>query len=99
MALLGTPLQTLASIPPATRALALLLVVLSSAYQYLRYVDPSQNPASAFPYLVLVPGSSLWYPWTIITSSFVEVTIIEVRSWFTHLLCLAHYERRSLSFR
>ena len=36
------------------------------------------------PYLVLVPGSSLFYPWTFLTSAFVESTVIEVSLSLIH---------------
>lgn len=31
-----------------------------------------------FPYLVVIPGSVLWYPWTLLTSMFVETHVIEL---------------------
>jgi hypothetical protein len=35
----------------------------------------------AFPWMILVPGSVLWYPWTLLTSAFVETNLIEVSHW------------------
>lgn len=32
----------------------------------------------AAPYMVVVPGSALFQPWTLVTSVFVETTIFEV---------------------
>jgi len=36
------------------------------------------SPANDFPFLVLVPGTWIWYPWTLVTSSLVEINIIQL---------------------
>ena len=69
------PLQLVSSIPPATRAITAATVLFSLLYYFLRW---SSDEAFSAPYLVLVPGSCLFYPWTFLTSAFVESTIIEV---------------------
>lgn len=75
MAILSsTPLQLVASIPPVTRAFTAATVVTSLLYYWLYWTS-----GDALPYLVLVPGSSLFYPWTFVTSALVETTIFEVR--------------------
>ncbi|KAI0654240.1 DUF1751-domain-containing protein [Cubamyces menziesii] len=76
MAILSSaPLQFVASIPPATRAITAATVVLSFLYYFLRFTG-SNTPALSW--LVLIPGSSIFYPWTLLTSAFVESTIIEL---------------------
>ncbi len=72
------PLHFVASIPPATRAITAATVVFSLLYYFLLWTGDEKFSA---PYLVLVPGSSLFYPWTFLTSAFVETTIIEVSLW------------------
>ena len=74
MALLNSPLQFVASIPPAARAFTILLVVSSVLRNILALYSPG-----AQAYFDLVPGMILWHPWTLVTSSFVEVTVLEVR--------------------
>ncbi|KAI0778363.1 DUF1751-domain-containing protein [Trametes elegans] len=76
MAVLSSaPLQFVASIPPATRVITAATVVLSLLYYFLRW---SGTEPAAMPWLVLIPGSSIFYPWTFSTSAFVESTIIEL---------------------
>ncbi|KAI0719965.1 eukaryotic integral membrane protein [Cerioporus squamosus] len=69
------PLHFISSIPPATRAITAATVVFSLLYYFLLWTGDEKFSA---PYLVLVPGSSLFYPWTFLTSAFVETTIIEL---------------------
>ncbi|PIL31764.1 hypothetical protein GSI_06468 [Ganoderma sinense ZZ0214-1] len=69
------PLQYVASIPPATRAFTAATVVFSLLYYFLLWTGDATFSA---PYLVLIPGSSLFYPWTFLTSAFVESSIIEL---------------------
>ena len=79
MAVLSTaPLQFVASIPPVTRAFTALTVVSSLLYYALWWTGGDDFSA---PYLVLVPGSSAFYPWTFVTSALVETTVFEVRSY------------------
>jgi len=74
MAILSTPLQYLTSIPPVTRGFTLATIAASSLYLWIWWT----TEAAYIPYLTLVPGSSLFYPWTFITSALVEVTILEL---------------------
>ena len=69
------PLHFISSIPPATRGITAATVFLSLLYYFLEWTGDERFSA---PYLVLVPGSSLFYPWTFLMSAFVETTIIEV---------------------
>lgn len=78
MAILSSaPLQFVASIPLATRVITAATIVLSLFYYFLRW---SGTQVTALPWLVLLPGSSIFYPWTFLTSAFVESTVLEVRA-------------------
>lgn len=70
-----SPAQFIAAIPPATRAFTAATVGLSLLYYVLAWTG---GEAFAAPYLVLIPGSSIFYPWTFLTSGLVETTIVEV---------------------
>lgn len=76
------------SAPPLTRAVTLTLFLLSAAVFYLRYSVYLGASASSgdgetqvdiqniyVPYIVLVPNFFLKFPWTLMTSSFVEHNI------------------------
>ncbi|CDO72958.1 hypothetical protein BN946_scf185007.g12 [Trametes cinnabarina] len=76
MAILSSaPLQFVASIPPATRAITGATVAVSLLYYFLVFTG---SDVASLPWLVLIPGSSIFYPWTFLTSAFVESTIIEL---------------------
>ncbi|KZT75022.1 DUF1751-domain-containing protein [Daedalea quercina L-15889] len=66
------PAQFVAAIPPATRAYTAATVFFSVLYYILSWSGYSA------PFLVLIPGSSIFYPWTFLTSAFVETTFIEL---------------------
>lgn len=76
-------LPFLQTVPWGTRILTALLVV-SSLLQYSlaavvrrnSAVDPSYG--HELPWLVLIPKTSWKFPWTLLTSGFVELNIIEV---------------------
>ncbi|EGN93153.1 hypothetical protein SERLA73DRAFT_190033 [Serpula lacrymans var. lacrymans S7.3] len=74
MAILSTPLQYLSSIPPVTRAFTAATICVSSLYFWIQWTGDTIY----VPYLTLVPGSSLFYPWTFATSALVEVSFIEL---------------------
>jgi hypothetical protein len=76
MAILSTPLQYITATPPVTRAFTALTLVFSVLYMTLAWQGHSA------PYLVLVPGHSIFYPWTFVTSALVETNPIEVRTFF-----------------
>ena len=69
------PVQFISSIPPATRAFTAATIVFTALYYFLLFTG---NASSTAPYLLLVPGSSLFYPWVFLTSAFIETSIIEV---------------------
>ena len=71
----AAPLQLIVSIPPVTRAFTALTIVFSLLYFWLWWTSGSDF---SVPWLVLEPGSSIFYPWTFVTSAFVETTVIEV---------------------
>jgi len=86
-----SPIQLIASIPPATRFFTTATVLLSLLFLYLQWKNEATYP---LPYLALVPGSSLFYPWTFFTSVFVETSIYELV--FTLIVippCLRYLER------
>ncbi|KAJ6575300.1 eukaryotic integral membrane protein-domain-containing protein [Mycena capillaripes] len=73
MAVLPSPLTFIASIPPVTRGFTAATIVVSLFYVWLNWNGPT-----ATPYLTVVPGSSLFYPWTFVTSVLVETSIFEL---------------------
>lgn len=79
-ALLSSPLQIIASTPPATRGFTVALVALSLANWYLQFSPTSSlTQPRDLPYLVVSLSDVLYYPWTIITAGFVEQWLPEVR--------------------
>ncbi|PLB50204.1 putative rhomboid family protein [Aspergillus steynii IBT 23096] len=71
------------NIPPATRVCLISLLTLSLLYNIARWrqIDttggtPSVTPI--IPYLTLVPSLVIFYPWTLLTATFVEQNIFTV---------------------
>lgn len=71
------------NIPPATRICLVSLLTLSLLYNIARWrqIDttggtPTTSPL--VPYLTLVPSFFFYYPWTIVTATFVEQNIFTV---------------------
>ncbi|KAF2724175.1 DUF1751-domain-containing protein [Polychaeton citri CBS 116435] len=74
------------NLPPLTRALLLVLLLLSGLNGTLRFRNYANSDSApdlpglailtgakwAVPFLVLVPTKSHWYPWTFLTSSLIE---------------------------
>ena len=75
MTILSSPVQYVVSTPPVTRAFAAATVVLSLLYYWISWTS---NDQSAAPYLILVPGTSVFYPWSFLTAGLVETSLIEV---------------------
>jgi len=73
MAVLPSPLVFLASIPPVTRGFTAATLISSVLYAWLNWTGTLYSP-----YLVVVPGSSLFYPWTFVTSCLVETSVFEL---------------------
>lgn len=67
------------NLPPLTRAILALLILMTCLNAAIRYRNWTFNPNASLrsrqfyaPYLTLVPGVSIIYPWTILTSMLVE---------------------------
>ncbi|PPQ67143.1 hypothetical protein CVT25_005744 [Psilocybe cyanescens] len=75
MAVLSSPLVLIQSIPPVTRAFTGATIVSSALYAYLCW---NGMGSQASQYMTLVPGYTLYAPWTLLTSAFVEVNIWEL---------------------
>ncbi|KAF8078883.1 putative PDUPA2 [Lyophyllum atratum] len=74
MAVLSSPLALIQSIPPVTRGFTLATIVFSGLYGWLCLKGLGTEAAQ---YMTVVPGSALFYPWTLVTSMFVETTLLE----------------------
>ena len=71
------------NIPPATRAVLISLLALSLLYNIARWrqLDTSAGSVQTspiIPYLTLVPSLFYYYPWTLLTATFVEQNIYTV---------------------
>ena len=69
------------NIPPITRALLAVTVAFSFLYNIARWRQlsdalPDAQPKVSVPYLTLVPGQCVFYPWTFLTATFVEQNIL-----------------------
>ncbi|KIL71680.1 hypothetical protein M378DRAFT_65232 [Amanita muscaria Koide BX008] len=73
MAVLSSPLSLLLSVPPFTRAFTATTIVFSSLHGWLWWTGKAQEFA---PYLLMVPGSSLFRPWTFVTAALIETSAI-----------------------
>ena len=77
-------LPFLQTIPATTKAVVGTILVASLGAFFLAghspaYATTSPNSAGqAIPWLVLVPGVSWMYPWTLLTAGLIELTFIEV---------------------
>ncbi|GLB35903.1 putative eukaryotic integral membrane protein (DUF1751) [Lyophyllum shimeji] len=74
MAVLSSPLILIQSIPPVTRGFTLATVIFSTVYGWLCWKGLGPQAAQ---YMTVVPGSALFYPWTLVTSMFVETSLLE----------------------
>ncbi|KAK2461557.1 hypothetical protein APHAL10511_006020 [Amanita phalloides] len=75
MALLSSPLTLLFAVPPVTRVFTAATVISSALYCWLWW---SGNAPVAVQYLTMIPGSSLFHPWTLVTSAFFETSVMEL---------------------
>lgn len=71
------------NIPPVTRILLIAIVALSLLYNVARWKAISALPdrvipqtQARLPYLILVPAKCLYYPWTLVLTTFVEQNIL-----------------------
>ena len=79
MAVLSSPLSLLLAVPPVTRAFSAATVISSAIYAWLWWSGMAPEVA---PYIVMVPASALFHPWTVVTSAFVETSLMEVRFYY-----------------
>lgn len=63
------------NIPPVTRILLIALLGQSILSAAIRYRQWTADANIVIPYLTLVPQLSIIYPWTFITSTFVESNV------------------------
>ncbi|PFH49701.1 hypothetical protein AMATHDRAFT_62718 [Amanita thiersii Skay4041] len=75
MAILSSPLSLIQSIPPVTRFFTAATLISSAAYAWLSW---SGMAPEAAPYLTMIPGSSLFHPWTFVTSALIETSLWEL---------------------
>ena len=94
MTILSSPVQYVVSTPPVTRAFTAATVVLSLLYYWVAW---SSGDSYAAPYLTLVPGTSIYYPWSFLTAGLVETSLIEVRDLFDFVVGHPLDSRRSWS--
>lgn len=68
------------NIPPATRIFLLSLLAFSLLYNVARWRQIGGTPGAepSIPYLTLVPSQFIFYPWTLLTATFVEQNIFTV---------------------
>lgn len=92
------------NIPPVTRSLLLATFAFTVLYVIARWNassellrEPGPTPKSSIPYLTLVPSQSLYYPWTIITSTFVEQNVLNLVVNLTAVCLSGKYLERAWS--
>ncbi|KAG6817980.1 hypothetical protein H0H87_012448 [Tephrocybe sp. NHM501043] len=74
MAVLSSPLVLLQSIPPVTRTFTAVTVISSGVYAWLSWKGLETEAAD---WMLVVPGTALFHPWTLVTSMFVETSVFE----------------------
>ncbi|KAG5353677.1 hypothetical protein C0989_003814 [Termitomyces sp. Mn162] len=74
MAVLSSPLVLLQSIPPVTRIFTAATIISSSFYGWSYWKGWEADVAD---WLLVVPGTALFHPWTLVTSMFVETSVWE----------------------
>ncbi|KAG7099595.1 hypothetical protein E1B28_001425 [Marasmius oreades] len=73
MVVLQSPITFIVSIPPVTRYFTLATILTSLLHAWFRWQETDITS-----FLALVPGSSIFYPWTFISSALLETTILGV---------------------
>ncbi|KAK5270785.1 hypothetical protein LTR96_004063 [Exophiala xenobiotica] len=74
------------NLPPVTRVLLAVTVTSTLLYNFARWrllqADPTlitgetdPSPQRIVPYLALIPSQCIWYPWTLLSATFVEQNI------------------------
>lgn len=94
------------NVPPVTRALILLTCSFSFVCAAARWNISSTvedaaaaPPDRSIPYLTLVPSKSFYYPWTVITSTFVEQNILNLLINTTAVYLSGRYLERAWGSR
>jgi hypothetical protein len=86
-AILSLPIPAaLTSLPPVTRTLTALLILFSTlvvlfqpdVQNVLKGQGYAGMAVGEVDWVVLVPGRVMWFPWTLVTSTFVERNFVEV---------------------
>lgn len=90
------------NIPPITRVLLLLTISFTALYVVAVWNTISKSPKDgttpadlSIPYLTLVPSKSIFYPWTILTSTFVEQNTLNFLINATAVLLSGRYLERA----
>lgn len=78
-------LPFLQTVPFATRILTLTLLLFTISALFHSLLAGQNSPAPPLPgqdmpWLVMIPGQSYRYPWTLLTAGWVELSVFEVRS-------------------
>jgi hypothetical protein len=76
--LLSSPLHYFTSTGPTTKVFSLLTLAFSLLYSWVQW-RPTSPWSSAFQYILVVPGSSVFYPWTFVVAGLVESSLLQVR--------------------
>ncbi|PWZ02454.1 DUF1751-domain-containing protein [Testicularia cyperi] len=85
------------NVPLGTRILTGSLLSFSILLFVLRFQTStgfSMSSATGYPWLVIVPGASFWYPWTLLTAAFCETSIFEFLVSVISLPLAARYLER-----
>ncbi|CAI5758960.1 unnamed protein product [Candida verbasci] len=91
------------NIPKSTRILLGILTFISGLsfilkYQQYRYLTTSSNPINfhdvKIPFLQLIPKSTIYNPWVLVTSIFAEITIISYLLSFSILFISSKFVER-----
>lgn len=62
------------NVPPLTRILLAVLLVISSTYQIIRFTNSTAS--DTWDFLSLVPQRSVFYPWVFFTATFAERNVL-----------------------
>lgn len=99
-------MATRINIPPITRALLLFLIALSLLNAAARYrswsPDRSASPTSRIyyaPYLTIIPGVSILYPWVILSATYAEQNLAGLITTGATLFYGGRYLERAWSSR
>lgn len=90
------------NVPPVTRALILSTFSFTLLYAVARWNTPAATGSAtptpsdlSIPYLTLVPSKSIYYIWTVLTSTFVEQNVLNLLINTTAVLMSGRYLERA----